>query len=1660
MPRSAIGLLFLAQVLLGQMVLSQDEIILAKTCGATAEVRKTPVQPAKDTLIVLFGDSITPEEFIRIQPDLLAIYQGLKDKTSLRLAPVFGSQIQFAGPFTSRARLQAALTEVARSLSAERTALPSRPFYSFLTASAHQFGMEWSRAVLVGRFPAAEPEQADYIKGWVATGVGAARIRLSYWQPSGEASDVLDAIVPSTGGFRLTDGLAGLSDLMKENGEKREVSWTNPSTSAGIRACPVTLIGANGQTALTVPAIVAPPGVPLPDLERYANFREKVKALTALVQEERITPEKAAQGEADFAFVIGVSPRDPEFLRLGETLYQRANNDAKLAPILMALSELAPSDVARFAALGHTLFRLRDWEPAERLLLRSRELKPGDADVSEELARIHLARGDDRGALPFLEECLTAKSDSQELWLLRADVSAKIGDWERTADSVEHAIAIGGVSLERRIDLVRLYFQHQASAKALVHLRATAAQLPPEGAVRTEFARYFEGLNLTDESMAAWKRVLDVDAANEPAHERIARILIGQKSWNEALDAAEQGIQACPLSARLFLAKVEILERTDHYYEARRTLRQAVTDLPDPALLARLAEMEDAGGERAAEYYRKLIEIGDQPGALPSDLKRSAALERGLRAAARDGDLANLAWFNAQIRRPDAAPPAIVSSTAIIPGGIAALAFAARTKPSEPERFLVDYARASVGILRSRDPKAVERYRNEIHDHFNRISQLMALGKPGEGKVTVTLAVNDRNAQQMSEKILGLLGWKMQTSRQIVQVEAAEKGELAQRQVTASALAIDEVGMEKNLESGQPFSFDIPVERVPVALGEDVWKAQFYANEKLPGGLVEAIGSNAELALTYAAIGQMEQSSAAALVSSIGLKELADKYSSLLFSFSSSLAVEKGKVTVPGGEKAEPNWTALVGANPGQPAQFFKDLLNKDSGKLLAYYDGLSDLDIQHQRFFTRTPARTAKFYESYKGAPEVQRSKGARIQSGSFREFLSEIPLDANGNVDFPGSPEVWRVAKGESRSTGSFAKMITKLKRAAAPEVEDEILLRLANTRYKLSIVEQSELDNFLAVARIDAHRKVPLDDASALLLAQHLSDDEGVFAYFAILTGLQQKHFEQFFALSSSLRVVPDTERGPRVASLHALFEILCLAQQAGSLTEVHAADLFGAIVERFQKATTPALRTAASLDLVREIIHRAAPPSAVTPDDAMRGILLNSGVPTDVNLGSSVVSVDPFQMRARAYQRVLELQKVPSLATVFALGDAARNLGAGQGEAAKNLQVLQSQAANLFFVEVPTEVRVTGKERGAIEGFQPRRLAELTQQFQQKIAAKSVSAKDLGRLADDYLEEMEAPVRWALTGIVYAYFLDPEDVLVSEDPLLLRKHKFVRARFGVKVPSFETAGLEQTSSGAGSYFAGGLADFGDAAGDAAARNAHLGGEHGRAVAAKQIAALRVTNWKNLRDEDLRLLSLKVAVAKEWIVTAARQPDVEGELAESTLGLLSLTRRADLLASLRSQNWPGVWRSVTLADLYFLADRYLQHYATDPWKSPATVALRHSMLVNDGSRLQSLGGQYSDTFGCSHSHLRSAAPYETFESQQFPNPIAERSAEFKLYLARFADIAGIPAQALGAIAEPAARSIFERMHLSDTHDWRSVLAAYASLDSKTVEEVLAKP
>ncbi|MGO4880061.1 MAG: tetratricopeptide repeat protein [Bryobacteraceae bacterium] len=1631
-----------------------QQAVSVSTYAGAVPATVAPVEVSSQVLVVVLADTIAPDTKDRVRLDIQALFQAgqLKD---MRLAALRGGEFAVEDPFRTRMQLQSALRRILAPPAAEPVPYPPAKFYQWLSQSAGQFGSGWSTVVLVGAAPDVDAASRDYATVYIASHFQAQKVRLSYWNPAGANPGWFGEVCRATGGTLLADGLTAPAtpEAGSESPAWREVTWQAPTEVRGFLLYRAKLTPASG-TAVEFPAVAAHAGLELPDLDAYAVLQQNVETARQIVSVGKPTEQQAAQMRDALAQALHTNPSDPDALRLGADFYARFNDHATAAQLLTILAEANPKDAALLAELGHAHFVAKQFPQAEAVLLRARENGADGARVPEELARIHLSRGDDAGALPFLDESLKKDAKQAPLWFVRADAAMRLKDWKTQAESLERALALDN-QLDRRTALVRLYLDHKENEQALRHIRVVTAALPNDAKVGQTYAEFLDELNRPDDSLVLWRKVIELDVTVEAAHFRVTRLLTDKGALPDALRAADAGLQAAPKSARLYVLKSEILEKQGTVYAARHVLRESAS-LDDSALLRRLSELEDISGKDAARWYLRLAEaLAKQSPSSPDYLR---ALDRCQETALRDNDAESaqkcaglLAAAGGKIMALAAAKRADPAQDTMVPGGLEALAFIAHSKPkTAPERFFVEYSKA-VRLNKQQNDKAATAYFDTIRDHFQLVSELEALGDREHDNVRITVSLRDKKAQRQTEKILSLLGWKLRVSKNQVTLDAGEKLAQAKRQETTSALAIDEAGMQEALQARKDFTIELQDDYAPVLFGVMTWKKAFYPKDDPPGGFAGALARDARMAKLYVGLSAMDKDAADALLAGTDLKTLADKYADLEYLFSSALALHQSHAAVPGGPAAEPIWQKMAGASPSQPGAFFKALLDKDGGKLLSFYATLAQLDLQHQQFFTRNASRTAKFYELYRQAPEIARGAGKEVLLTSFFDVLREVPLDADGSVVFPGSPEVWLVAKGQVNSVARTNKLLKKVSKVAAPDEEDEILLRLARTRYKAT---ESELDNFLAVVRIDAHRSDPLDEASALLLANHYPRSHAVYPYFSSLTGLAYEDLASFFTMAEKLESLPVLEMNTVWGEFHALARLLCLDEESGRLPAKKAAELFRQICDRFGGATGQADFAAASLDVMRHMLHEAGAGSA-PPDDAVRAMLFGPAATAAFQIDGTSFETDWVTHRDKDYRHVYELQKVTPLSALDAIQDAVANLIDGKGNPSEAVKTIESATALLPVVEAPKTLKTKGKRRDNLAAYQPKKVAELVVKLGKATAKRKADKKEIERLCRDLLAEINPPVKWALTGIVYAYYFRPDDLLISEDPLFLRKHEFVDLEpighpdlFG-KPPE-----LQVSSEDEGSYLSGGFAGFSAAVGRVAGKGAP--GGNSEAVLASQIGSLRNTDWRAISERDMLLFGLKIRLAREWIARAAENPELLNALSDTTLGTLSLSRRADLLNGLRARDWKTIWQAVTLSDLYFLAGDYLARFKTDVWESEVTRAIR-KLPDTDAPGLERLGGSHPHLNGCDHSHLLRLAPYEQYERVMLPMMMAERVTELKLYLIDYAGQAGIPAEALAMVAEPLALELLRKLRMADPKDWRPVPLAFSSLDEERLLSAL---
>lgn len=1574
-------------------LLRDSAVVTAQTLHGDVPVTLVPVMPAREITAIILSDTLLPGEITQVRRSLLATFPG------------------------------------AHTLDISSGGDP-RALLSALCGAANGLPSNWAQTIIIGRLSTAGPEDA-WLTAWLTEVYTAQRTRVSFWSIDGSAPAWAQNVSAATSGTVAVSGLSALhTPASNRSFSFFEASWDN-NLKAG--AWPYTAVLKNGA------------GERVAAMQTMMRAREFTPSLSAYLA-ARTEMQRADSNDAEVARkTLEQNPEDVDAIRRLAVISSHQNRAKESAVLWRQLTGVTPNDGAAWAEFGVESYKAGSYADAEQALLQAGVLGVKNRATLETQARLRMRRNDFADALAPLDEALAVDKNSQGLWLLRADCNAALHRWPAQAEALQHALALGPAPIERSTELITGYFAAGEPERALPYLESATNKLPPEASTRAQYAAFWEQLhNPAAESL--WKSALTADAKFEPAYAGLAQHYLDHRRPADALRIANAGLDAEPGSLRLLLAKESALESLGDWYGARRLLRERAKMAGSHIeFLKRRARLEDYYGSGGASAYLALLNA-----LLDSGSPRVEVIEtcrRGLLVALRTesfdaaesfarkmaavGDRSGLDLLERKRRSAD--------SRIDLLGGSDALHFLMLGNPqSNPERILVDYSRAlnsSVSDLAAQAIKpAWQRTGAVIHEYFAHLAALAALGERKPSRVEVRLSLKTKADKQRTEKAFGILGLKLKKSKGAITVESAEGKAQAKKQDVLAALAIDQESIQQALAAGKPYILKIPLDSVPIFPPVDLWQNGFYEHEHYAGGFAEALASDIRLPQLYLALNSMDRAAAEALVTALPLHTLADRFSVPLQMYSAALVLRGSRAEVPGGPAAEGVWQQLVGASPAKAVPFFEALLSRDDGRLAAFFYTLSQIDPAHQTFFTRSPARAKRFYDLFRESSEMRRGAERRLASSSFLEFLRGVPLNEDGSVDFPGAPEVWMVAKGHNAAETSVAKMKRKLRRTAAPDDEDAILIRLANTEYKTEHREQSELANFIAVSRLDAERDEPMDSNTALLLAQGYSSFGGLYPYFSELGDLEAADYRNAFSIATKIESFDMVTANTLLGEWHAFLALLAILRESRLAPPNDVDRLYRKGAERFANARNEAEWAIASLKAVDDLAERAAP-NLKSRDAGILTLLLGPG------------------HSESAYRQVLALQKAPSFDVLLAIRNSiveARSRPSGLDEADRAL-------ATFGVLAPPKAWKITSDQKKNLEKYRTADAHSILLKLRAALAKRKRNANEIEKLSTEFMGALNPWTELAMAGVIYARYLEPSDLLVSEDPLLLRKHEFVGLTIRSGKPFwFTAANLAVSSEEEGSYFVGGLAEFSLAAGRARAAGNHLGGAGGEAFAAAVLASVDATDWRGTTEADLESFGSSVRLAREWIVESALSPAMQIELEKESRGLLSLTRRKSMLEGIERRDWAAVWESLSVSDLHFLGDALARHAPQELWTSSHVLLAMKQSSVHV-RELDVLGPVAPDLNGCAQTRLRRYEPYEEYQRHASPDRLAERLAEIKLYLAWLADQSAWPVESLAVLASPATSTLVSGVAMRDMWDWQGALDSFRRLKSEKLEALL---
>lgn len=710
-----------------------------------------------------------------------------------------------------------------------------------------------------------------------------------------------------------------------------------------------------------------------------------------------------------------------------------------------------------------------------------------------------------------------------------------------------------------------------------------------------------------------------------------ARLSLGRPA--DARNALERAIELDPkpLKPYLMLANAEVdlkdwdaasattskliaADSKHDYFEAHLLRALALYQLHNPD-----GALEQVNEAMRLDKHHDLARTEYVLGVIQEARKDYEAASQHLKAyVAQNPHAANVQAVNARIANLGKEPAADLSSEAStldqrlgtvgespVPGGIKAFSAIAQLSgtPSYQDFFL-DYCRA-ITEDEVDGPNPTQAAGDAVRIFIATVTALETVGEQQPDRTVVRISFDNDAQIRKTENVLAELGWKLVPSGKSFSLQPGDGPSDGFRQWALLALGVDELAMRQAIAERRAFEFEIPKESARL-LGGAAWGVVLKGVPDLPGGPIEVFMKDRRFARVYRGLAALDNDSAAAVVSAVGLTNLIVKYSTLISDYGEVLVVGDKGVSVPGGTSAQAAWTRLVGAKPQDAGAFLRGLFEKDQGRLLTFYFDMARADASHQQYFTQTADRAEAYYRWYRdsagpaGLPKTANRWQAKI--------FQSLRIDAAGKLILPGGRAAW--------STGAGS--------------DEDLLLHQVPMEALAAIITLEE--------KRGASLEAPLEPQAVQLLAQHYKQWRSLFPYFGKLPGLGAEEFQALAGFEEYAANARADRQELMLGEWHSVVELIVLGRQAGTLNAMQGAAAFRhACASMRSEDPSPQ-----ALAVVREIAGDG------DLDDAIASRLLRlSGE------------------RREAFEEVKALQRVPRIAAPGNPPNAASTLAALSG-----------------------------------------------------------------------------------------------------------------------------------------------------------------------------------------------------------------------------------------------------------------------------------------------------------------------------------------------------------------------------------------------------------
>ncbi len=321
----------------------------------------------------------------------------------------------------------------------------------------------------------------------------------------------------------------------------------------------------------------------------------------------------SAEGKVDEAITtlrtaVTVNPRSAEpHVALGRAYLTRNEPEQAIEAFKEAL-RLNPRIVTAEQELSRP--ELARAHPENAVQPTGKGLRNARANPDAELAHVRglVAKRDYRQAKGEIDALLTHYPDHTAVLIQAGIVTGLTGDPDRGARLLGNALGLYEGSLEALGALVSLDLSRKDPATAIARVEGRLKTKPNSAGLLLLAARIHESTGNLKKSEQVLRQTIEVDAANLPAYEMLARQYISQKRLDEALKECEELSKREPPSVQLHTLAGILLEAQHKAPEARKHYEMALTIDPKALVVShKLAWMYAEAGEnldRALQFAR------------------------------------------------------------------------------------------------------------------------------------------------------------------------------------------------------------------------------------------------------------------------------------------------------------------------------------------------------------------------------------------------------------------------------------------------------------------------------------------------------------------------------------------------------------------------------------------------------------------------------------------------------------------------------------------------------------------------------------------------------------------------------------------------------------------------------------------------------------------------------------------------------------------------------------------------------------------------------------------------------------------------------------------------------------------------------------------------